>query len=513
MKKILILLSMMILSLCLTKNVYAKKFEEGDYINGDYIKKINGNKTEYLTMQFIVDKDNPQNIVYCLEPFAKFSNIADYLENDKGLGDYDLTEEQKRKIELLMYYGYGYPGHEEPKWYSITQYLIWKTVEPKAQIYYTKTLNGNKVTKYSAEIQELENDIANHQEALDVELPINVSYGADTSISFDNNKFEIVSSDFDYEVQDGTLKVKKVVDDGFILYRRKNNRFDKVVQVYTNKDSQDLMIAGNPDERIFKLYLIALKGNITLNIKKDDDSVYTSESDFTNTCYGVYDINDTLLDKVCTNEEMVYKTKDMPFGKYYVKQLSHGLGYKEDPKKYDIEITNYVPEPSITLNNLLIKNKIEIVKYACKNGGCSLEDGASFTIKDKLGKEVRKIKTDNKGEAFVTLGYGTYTITQVRGLEGYSLVDSYTEKIVDEENLHQKNLYNYFIEKEEPPKEPESPEEPKEPEIPEEPESPKEPEELSELPPDTGLKFSLLSAIEEIFRKIQKVLCIFLQKC
>ena len=108
--------------------VKAETFYEGEYSSGEYINKVIDGKTYYMTMQFI--KDSNGNIVYCLEPFVKFVDGKIY-EEYSNLDEYNsLSKEQKRKISLIIYYGYGYGNRTSNKWYVITQYLVWKEVDP-----------------------------------------------------------------------------------------------------------------------------------------------------------------------------------------------------------------------------------------------------------------------------------------------------------------------------------------------------------------------------------------------
>lgn len=57
-----------------------------------------------------------------------------------------------------------------------------------------------------------------------------------------------------------------------------------------------------------------------------------------------------------------------------------------------------------------------------------------------------KIITDKNGYSYITLGYGGYTIKQISGLEGYTLSNDYTERILDEDTKHLRILDNFFIE-------------------------------------------------------------------
>ena len=56
-----------------------------------------------------------------------------------------------------------YPGHEEDKWYGITQYLIWNTVDKDANIYFSDERYGVKVERYTEEINEIEKLIIDYK--------------------------------------------------------------------------------------------------------------------------------------------------------------------------------------------------------------------------------------------------------------------------------------------------------------------------------------------------------------
>ena len=116
--------------------VKAESFVEGKFISGEYVNKVKAGVTNYVTMQFI--KDNDGNIVYCLEPYVLFKEGDNYEKYEWDLSSYNkLSDEQRRQIELISYYGYGYNGRTTNKWYVITQVLIWKTVDTRGDIYFT----------------------------------------------------------------------------------------------------------------------------------------------------------------------------------------------------------------------------------------------------------------------------------------------------------------------------------------------------------------------------------------
>ena len=185
-------------------------------------------------------------------------------------------------------------------------------------------------------------------------------------------------------------------------------------------------------------------GDITLDIRKDNSNVYTLDSDFSNTCYEISDGNE-IIDRVCTGTEgLVYKTDKLPYGEYFVKQVSSGKGYEQDNKEYKVIIDGN--DNTLVLNNSLIKNNIELVKYYCINEDCFYEENAIFNVFDNKNNLVGSITTNSDGYGKIEVGYGEYTIIQDYGLDNYTFVDQYTESIVDSSDKHFKELYNYYIE-------------------------------------------------------------------
>ena len=424
--------------------VKAETFYEGEFITGEYINKVIDGKTYYMTMQYI--KDSTNNIVYCLEPFVTFENGKVYKEYTGDiLGYNNLTSEQKRKISLIIYYGYGYGDRLDSKWYVVTQYLVWKEVNPKANIYFTKTLNGTKINKYKSEQEVILNDVVNHDIIPSFVKDYDFLYNDSLIIEGFYKDYEIVKSDFTYGYNNSkNLVISEVVNSGIIKIRKKSNYYDRNVTIYDSNNSQDVIRPGNVINPIMDLNINVLKGNITLDIR-DDNSVYTVESDFTNTCYEISK-NNVVVDSVCTGKEpLIYQTGDLPYGEYTIEQTSYGIRYLPDTNLYTV-IIDENNDTSLILYNKLLKNDIQIVKYACRDNVCVFEEKALFEVYDTNNKLVNTIITDGNGYAFVTLGYGIYDIKQISGLNEYTLSDDFSEKIVDESSVHYKELYNYYIE-------------------------------------------------------------------
>lgn len=483
-KKILILFGV-IISILFVNKVQAETFLEGEFINGEYINKVKDGRTNYLTMQFI--KDQNGNIVYCLEPFKDFLKDNNYQENKDFTKYTSLSKDKIERIERLAYYGYNSPMKTDSKWYVVTQYLIWKTVDPTADIYFTDSLNGQKIDKYSREINEIESEIKRSKILPSfINDKIEVNYHDNLTIKDKNlilNEYNI-TSDYQMDISDYEIKINDLQYDGTITLERNYNLYNHYGSIYISDNSQNLYKPGKPHDENIKVNIHVKKGKIRLDIK-DDDSVYSKEKDFGNTCYEIYNSKNELVDKVCTDKEITYETDYLPLGDYYVKQKSHGKGYKEDTQKYDVDIDKDQEVVEVELKNKLIRNTIHIYKKYCKNQVCNPEENALFQVYDKFDNLVKEIKTDKNGHANIELGYGSYYTIQISGKTGYSLIDGFADKIVDETSELIHKLTNNFIEIEQPKE---------------------QVQEAEIIPPDTSVEYGIFDAIINMLYQMLEVI-------
>ena len=111
---------------------------------------------KYKKMYQIIN-ETTNELVYCVEPGVTLKD--GYFEAYQSLDffDIDLTSEQWNYARTIAYYGYGYQERTDIKWYAATQIMIWQTVEPDSEFYFTDTLNGNRIEKYEKEMRIINN--------------------------------------------------------------------------------------------------------------------------------------------------------------------------------------------------------------------------------------------------------------------------------------------------------------------------------------------------------------------
>ena len=427
--------------------VYAEKFTIGDYIEGEYVRMVGKEKTKNLNIQMIVDSND--KFVYCLEPFILVDEEKeDYEVFEKDLSGYkNLTSEQIRRVSLLAYYGYGYGNRTNKKWYAVTQMLIWKTVNPDSEFYFTDTKGGNKISKHTDLMNQLAGDVSMHDVDPGFVKPQVVNYQDDLYIKGYSDAYRVITDDYEYKYEPSysRLTVNNVTESGIIKFAKSNRFYLNYVTIFSSDDSQDLIRPGMVENKIYEVPVTVTKGKIGLDIRKDTSDIYSVESDFSNTCYEISN-GDVVIDTVCSeNKSLIYFTSDLPYGEYIIKQISVGIGYKKDENMYTVNI-NSEEVSLLLLSNNLIKNKIELNKLYCYNDDCFNEENALFNVFDVNGKLVGNITTDKDGYGYLEVGYGNYSIVQDKGLDNYTFVDVYEENISDEDSIHYKKLYNYLIE-------------------------------------------------------------------
>ena len=445
------LIKIILLLLCLTTQVHAKEYSESfidkaNWISGDYVNKQKGNSKKYQQM-YTIKRKSDNKFVYCIEPGVSIKNgkivkgyDEDYIDVTK------FTEEQWDRITKLAYYGYGYKDskydHTGIHWYTITQFMIWKTVPNGYDIYFTDKLNGKRITKYEKEIKEMEEILVNYHK-----LPSfnNSTYtfgiNKEKKVVDTNNvlsSFNMVTKASNYSINNNQITFN-INDPGIYNYElsKSNNKYGYLPIVYMDNESQNLMSVGDIVDDKAKVS-IKVEGGKVIGHKLDYDTLGNTpqgEASLLNAVYGIYDSNNNLVEKVNTNDKGEFISRYLDYGNYYIQEITPSKGYLLDTKKYSFTINDNNKNPVINLFEKVIMGKLEIIKYSLSNNIKTLEPNAKFQVYDKKNKLYKEAITDKNGYLVFNLPYGTYTIKQVEGLKNYKKVDDFTITISKEETI------------------------------------------------------------------------------
>ena len=189
-----------------------------------------------------------------------------------------------------------------------------------------------------------------------------------------------------------------------------------------------------------------IKGRIKI-IKQDSE---------TNTCkplgegilsgakYQIIDINNNVVDTITINNDCTSTSKELPYGKYKVKEIEASKGYKIDNNIYDVSIDSDNLEINVTSKEDIIKNRISILKQYDYVEGNSMfvnaEVNIIFEIYDSNNFKYDTIITDKNGYALVDLPYGTWQFHQKNVVNGYQKIHDFYVNV--DENSPLKHYYN-----------------------------------------------------------------------
>ena len=439
MKKIIkISLLILIILVVKTELVYGKTLDDsfypGNFIDGEYIKKTKNGNSEYKQSRFIF-RTSDNRFAYCIAPFDLMKENETYKAyNTDYTVHTKLTSEIWDKVRLISYYGYRYGNHTASKWYTITQLMIWKTIDPTAKFEWTDTLGGNVIIKYENEMAEINQLVSKHHSLpnyanKEYNISINKPFKLEDN-SFDINNFTIDTHN--------NLQVTKDTNSLIINSNRvgkyeltasyKFVRFMSPPIVYVDSTAQNLMVIGDNDEIKFKVKLNVESGNI--KIKKVDKDTNTLKSlgnaSIIGTIYGLYS-NNQLIDKITINELGEGHLDNLSYGDYCIEELENKTGYIKDDNKYCFNINHNKLNIELNLENEIIKQEITINKYTQEKSGDkpTPEPNITFDIKGIKHNFEQKITTNKFGEASIILPYGKYLFHQVNTTNGYKKVEDF----------------------------------------------------------------------------------------
>lgn len=432
-KKVWLLVFMFMLVI----DVKALSFKGGDVIKNVFVLKVkeNGEK-EYKKGQFIIDSEG--DYVYCLEPFVKVNNNSSYNKYTNNFAKYlGLSDELWEKINLISYYGYQYKddthNHMDPKWYYITQMLIWQNVSPKARFYFTDTFKGNvNSTLFVNEIKEIYNLVNNHYKIPEFDVPD--TYIGDTlSIIDRNGVLKKFAGSKNVKINGNILAIEiSDLSNKFTLKKGTNNK----AFIFVSSDSQNVL-KGKMDVPVIANYDIKgleLKGNI--KIKKYGEVIDGDKMSLEGVIFALFDENKNYIKEATTDKDGKAIFNNLKKGKYFIKEVSNDKKFVLDDNYYEANLkaneNNRIIDIFLELENKLKKGNLKIKKIDFDTK-IPIKDTEFIIMKDE--KIIYQGKTNADGIIELNdLVYGIYKIKEVIASNGYLLNEMIYEVKIDDEN-------------------------------------------------------------------------------
>lgn len=432
-KKVWLLVFMFMLVI----DVKALSFKGGDVIKNVFVLKVkeNGEK-EYKKGQFIIDSEG--DYVYCLEPFVKVNNNSSYNKYTNNFAKYlGLSDELWEKINLISYYGYQYKddthNHMDPKWYYITQMLIWQNVSTKARFYFTDTFKGNvNSTLFVNEIKEIYNLVNNHYKIPEFDVPD--TYIGDTlSIIDRNGVLKKFAGSKNVKINGNILTIKiSDLSNKFTLKKGTNNK----AFIFVSSDSQNVL-KGKMDVPVIANYDIKgleLKGNI--KIKKYGEVIDGDKISLEGVLFALFDGNKNYIKETTTDKDGKAIFNNLSKGKYFIKEVSNDGKFVLDDNYYEVTLkvneNNRIIDVFLELENKLKRGNLKIKKIDFDTK-IPIKDTEFIIMKDE--KIIYQGKTNVDGIIELNdLVYGIYKIKEVMASNGYLLNEMIYEVNIDDES-------------------------------------------------------------------------------
>ncbi len=446
MKKIKFFL-MIVLFLFIGINANAKtySFYEAEMIDDVYINRYeSSSKTIYYQKARFFRETGTKDFAYCVEPKTKFNEDSSYSPSELNL-----SGSQVKKLKEIAHFGYGYKNHTDKIWYAVTQVMLWKETEGDNNVYFTDTLNGNKITKYDYMMDEInklikENNILPKFDSNE----IYILEGEERSLKDHNNILNNYTNDKNLQIINNSLVLKDLKEGSYkINLTRKDNNYNNPVLFYINDGSQNLLKTGNLTYLNTSLKVNVVNTSIKITkIDKDTQSdVNSGNSSFKGTKFRLTnkDTNNSIeLELTDTN---TITRKNEVFGHYVLQEIQPGTGYQLNNNIFEFTIDKDNTSQEIIIENEVIKKKIIIYKtYGTKDKQVS-EKNIEFNIFDENNKLIKTIKTNKDGLAEITLPYGKYTIKQLTTTKGYEFSEPIIVN-VDNTKEERHHLKDYKIE-------------------------------------------------------------------
>lgn len=378
---------------------------------------------------------------YCIELGAPIDTNIYNSTTDLNISN--LPSEVLNYIRLVAYYGYDYNGHQTNNYYFASQELIWEKITGRG-VHWVVGLDASaNIINVDNEKNVITSLVNNHHKKPSFnDTTVKVAMG-DSIVLDDTNgvlsDYELYNANGNEVTLDGNrLTVKANVNNSgnYQIQLVKKQYTSKISLVYYSGDNQKMLSTGYVDPTVATLNLEVVGGKIKLQkLDKDNNStIAQGEATLVGAIYGIYDVNDNLVDKLTIGDDFTATSKDLPIGKYNVKEITPSLGYTLDKEVYVSEITPKILDIDVKVYEKVIERKIELSKFYASDetGILTPELEIEFGFYNNKGEEVKIVKTNNQGYCSLVLPYGNYVVKQLNATKDHEKVEDFNIVVNDD---------------------------------------------------------------------------------
>ena len=414
-----------------------------EHISGIFIKKVKPDGYIKYQQGRFIRRSEDNKFVYCLQPYMDIDNNLPYYDviRDDYANILNLSEDTWTRINLVAYYGYAYNengyNHSDHSWYAITQVMIWRLTNPESDIYFTDSLNGNRINSYDDEIAEINALVDSHFtrpnfNSNDLIVPM----GQSVTLNDTNGVlkyFKVASTEnVNAAINGNSLTITATgIGNGKVNFIKKGTAYELPPIVYFSNHSQNVFRVGHYDPLPANFSLKVVGGRVEITKVDNETMTTTPQGDATlvNAEYGVYNTNNELLFKLNTNTDSYAISGYLPsLGEFYIKEITPSKGYTIDRNKYTFIVDENNLLASIKVYERVIKKDITLFKVfaSSETGILKAEPNITFDIYLKSNNTYYKsITTDKSGYASITLPYGVWTFKQKNSTPDYEKVEDF----------------------------------------------------------------------------------------